>query len=71
MAKKEKAAKAAPSWEIKDRLYEIRGKNRPVAQILKSRNILWFDEEKGYEREIKYTSKIFLIIKCSEEFPRN
>jgi len=54
MAKKEKVAKAAPSWEIKDRLYEIKGKNRPVAQILKSRNILWFDEEKGYEREIKY-----------------
>lgn len=55
MAKKETAAKAAPKWEIKDRLYELKGKNTPIVTILKNRT-MWFDEEKGYEREVKYTT---------------
>ena len=55
MAKKEIAAKAAPKWEIKDRLYELKGKNTPIVTILKNRT-MWFDEEKGYEREVKYTT---------------
>ena len=54
MATKKAAAKTANTWEIKDRLYELQMQNIPVIYILKSRNILWFDEEKGYEREIKY-----------------
>jgi hypothetical protein len=54
MATKKAAAKTANTWEIKDRLYELQMQNIPVVYILKSRNILWFDEEKGYEREIKY-----------------
>lgn len=54
MATKKAAAKTANTWEIKDRLYELQIQNIPVIYILKSRNILWFDEEKGYEREIKY-----------------
>lgn len=54
MATKKKAATTANTWEIKDRLYELMGSKIPVIHILKSRNILWFDEEKGYEREIKY-----------------
>jgi len=55
MAKKETVAKAAPKWEIKDRLYELKGKNTPIVTILKNRT-MWFDEEKGYEREVKYTT---------------
>lgn len=55
MAKKETAAKAAPKWEIKDRLYELKGNNTPIVTILKNRT-MWFDEEKGYEREVKYTT---------------
>ena len=60
MAKKETAvktasAKAAPKWEIKDRLYELMGSKNPIVVILKSRG-MWFDEEKGYEREVKYTT---------------
>ena len=54
MATKKTAVKTANTWEIKDRLYELQGEKIPVVFILKSRNILWFDEEKGYEREIKY-----------------
>lgn len=46
--------KSKPTWEIKDRLYELTTKNIPPVFIMKSRGILWFDEELGYEREIKY-----------------
>jgi len=41
-------------WEIKDRIYRLRGSKRPLSRSVKSANIHWFDEEKGYERELKY-----------------
>jgi len=40
----------------KDKLYELTINETPIVYILKSKGILWFDEEKGYEREIKYCS---------------
>ena len=40
-------------WEIKDRVYYIKGK-KPLSQMIRSANIYFFDEEKGYERELKY-----------------
>ena len=30
------------------------GNKKPISRMIKSANIYWFDEEKGYEREIKY-----------------
>ena len=41
-------------WEIKDRLYYLNGNKKPLSYIIKSAGLYWFDEEKGYEREIKY-----------------
>ena len=41
-------------WEIKDRLYYLKGDKKPLSYIIKSADLYWFDEEKGYEREIKY-----------------
>ena len=41
-------------WEIKDRLYYLRGGKKPLSRSIKSTGIYWFDEEKGYERELKY-----------------
>jgi len=41
-------------WEIKNRVYYLQGKNKPISYLVKSANIYWFDEEKGYERELKY-----------------
>ena len=41
-------------WEIKDRLYILKGGKRPLSRSIKSANIYYFDEEKGYERELKY-----------------
>ena len=51
---KQKATKVAPKWEIKDKLYQLSINESPIAFMVKTRGILWFDEEKGYEREIKY-----------------
>ena len=41
-------------WEIKDRMYRLKGGKKPLSRMIKSANIYWFDEEKGYERELKY-----------------
>ena len=45
---------AEEKWEIKDRLYYLKGNKKPLSYIIKSADLYWFDEEKGYEREIKY-----------------
>ena len=41
-------------WEIKDRVYMLKGGKRPLSRTIKAADIYWFDEEKGYERELKY-----------------
>ena len=46
--------KSKDEWEIKDRLYKLKGGKRPLSRSIKSANIYYFDEEKGYERELKY-----------------
>jgi len=47
--------KPSNEWEIKDRMYNLKGDKKPLSRSIKSANIFWFDEEKGYERELKYT----------------
>ena len=46
--------KAEDGWEIKDRVYRLRGDKKPLTRMITSANIYYFDEEKGYERELKY-----------------
>jgi len=46
--------KPSNEWEIKDRLYNLKGGKKPLSRLIKSANIYYFDEEKGYERELKY-----------------
>jgi hypothetical protein len=43
-------------WELKDRIYRLKGGKRPLSRSIKGANIHYFDEEKGYERELKYCS---------------
>ena len=45
-----------PSWEIKDRMYYLKNNVSPLTYTIRSSNIYYFDEELGYERELKYTS---------------
>ena len=42
------------NWEIKDRMYRLKGSKKPLSRTIKTANIYYFDEEKGYERELKY-----------------
>ena len=44
------------TWEVKSRTYFIKGRKKPLSYAIKSANVYWFDEEKGYERELKYCS---------------
>ena len=46
--------KANDGWEIKDRIYRLKGNKKPLSRSIRSANIHWFDEEAGYERELKY-----------------
>ena len=41
-------------WEIKVRVYYLKGRKKPLSYAIRSSNLFYFDEEKGYEREIKY-----------------
>ena len=52
--KPKKVEPKKPSWEVKDRVYTLTGAHRPLSKMIQSANIYWFDEEKGYERELKY-----------------
>jgi hypothetical protein len=42
------------TWEIKDRVYYLKGNKKPLSYMIKSAGVYWFDEKKGYERELKY-----------------
>jgi len=43
-------------WEIKDRMYYLTGNKSPLTYLIRGSNIFYFDEEAGYERELKHTS---------------
>ena len=53
---KPKSTNPEDNWEIKDRTYWLTKGRKPLSYMIRSSNIHWFDEEKGYERELKYTS---------------
>ena len=52
--KPKKVEPKKPKWEIKDRVYNLTGRKKPLSYMLKSSNVYYFDEKKGYERELKY-----------------
>ena len=54
--RKEPAKNVVDGWEIKDRLYFLTDNKSPLTYLIRGSNIFWFDEEAGYERELKYTS---------------
>ena len=43
-------------WIVKDRMYNLIGSDKPISYTLQSKNIMWFDEDKGYEREVSNTT---------------
>jgi hypothetical protein len=46
--------KPVNEWEIKDRIYYLKGNKKPLSRSIKAAGVYYFDEEKGYERELKY-----------------
>jgi len=46
--------KPSNEWEIKDRLYLLKGGKKPLSRSIKATGVYYFDEKKGYERELKY-----------------
>jgi len=42
------------AWVIEDKVYYLKNKQRPLSRMIKSAGIYYFDEDKGYERELKY-----------------
>ena len=54
--KPKKVELKVPAWEIKDRVYYLKSDKKPISKLINGSGIAFFDEEKGYERELKYTS---------------
>jgi len=52
----EQPKETKPSWVVKDRTYALKEGLSPLTYTIKSSNIFYFDEKKGYERELKYTT---------------
>ncbi len=52
----QKKKKVEDTWEIKDRTYFLAGNKKPLTATIKATSIYYFDEEKGYERELKHTA---------------
>ncbi len=50
----EKPSPKTNTWEVKDRMYRLKGSKKPLSRMIRSANIYWFDEKQGYERELKY-----------------
>jgi len=50
----EMKVKSKDAWEIKDRTYLLSNNKKPLSKMIKGANIYYFDEKKGYERELKY-----------------
>jgi len=46
--------KPSNEWEIKDRVYYLKGNKKPLSRMIRSADVYYFDEELGYERELKY-----------------
>ena len=50
-----------PDWEFKDRTYYLMDGKQPLVLTIpgkhtEKRTLLWFDEEKGYQRELRYAT---------------
>ena len=58
---KKEVKPAKPSWEIKDRVYYLRGNKTPLTHTIPSRHtskhsLLYFDSETGNQKEIRYAT---------------
>jgi hypothetical protein len=52
----EKPLQIKDTWEVKDRQYYLTKDMAPLSFSLQSSGMYWFDEKKGYERELRNTT---------------
>ena len=55
--------KIQKSWEVKDRYYYLKGDRSPLTYRINSKHtarkpLMYFDEEKGYNRELRYATNM-------------
>ena len=46
--------KTKTNWEIKDRVYRLTRRRAPLTYKIKSTGILWWDEDNGINRQVRY-----------------
>ena len=51
------------TWEIKDRLYTLKGNKKPLVFTIpavhsEKKSLLWFDPKLGYQRELRYATNM-------------
>ena len=59
--------KVAPKWEIKDRTYVLTGGFAPLTYFVKSKGIIYFDEDKGINREVRYATNQNSLFKDEQD----
>tara|TARA_R100001443_G_scaffold76680_1_gene84100 strand:+ start:1739 stop:2563 length:825 start_codon:yes stop_codon:yes gene_type:complete len=52
-----------PQWEVKDRVYYIKGKKQPLSLRIPSKHtkkhsLLWFDKQNNKQRELRYATNM-------------
>tara|TARA_R110002020_G_scaffold315210_2_gene530375 strand:+ start:462 stop:1298 length:837 start_codon:yes stop_codon:yes gene_type:complete len=55
-ARKEPSKKIIDGWEIKDRMYRLKNGISPLTYTIGNRNLFYYDEEQGFEREVRYAA---------------
>ena len=60
-----KNPKLEDGWELKDRIYRLKGNKKPISRSIRSANIHWFDEKKVTKENLNIvkTKKQFLLMK--------
>ena len=58
---KETVKETKPKWEIKDRIYHLKGKNSPLTYTIPGKHsakfpLLWFDDKTGMQYELRYAT---------------
>ena len=61
-------------WEYRDRLYELTSLRKPIIFVLpamhsRRKPLLWFDPEKGYQRELRYATNQKSVFVDEQEGP--
>ena len=56
LPKETKSTGPEDGWVIKDRMYYLMGNKSPLSYLVRGSAIYYWDENLGYERELKYTS---------------